>query len=206
MKPIFITDEGKKLIAAAVGGEDPVNFTGIRTYDQEKKIAQSAPISGISRTGELCEVFGIIDNSEVREGYFIQGLGLFAQSGEGEILFGFCEEDSDPFYMPAGSENSRTEVTLRISLTSDCTDKIVLSPNSGAYASAALLHEEIGRLDDAITKRTDGGIADLSSRLEVLETVLLCEPMAYSTAVAFNDLDGVEFDGIWNFDLKRIEF
>lgn len=229
MKPIFITDEGKKLIASAVGGGDPIRFTRISTLDPEKKTAQSTLISGVSRSGDLCEVFGILDNSEVLEGYYIHGLELFAQSaGEesGEILFGFCEENSDAFYMPAGSENSRTEVTLRIALTADCSESIILRPNSDAYASAIQVREEIARLDEVISRKitehdlssdvhnallqknniTAEKITGLGDRLDIIEIILKSDAMTNSAAVAFADLSGVEFNGIWNNTLKRIEF
>lgn len=158
MKPIFITDEGKALIAAAVGGEDPINFTRICTFDSvypERHIAQSALISGIARNGSLCEVFGVLDNSELCKSYCILGLGLFADTEDGEILFGVCEEDRDAFCMPAKTDNSRTEVTLRIALTADCTDNVILSPNSDAYASAVQLREEIAGLDGRLSGKAD---------------------------------------------------
>ena len=209
MKPICITDEGKDLIAAVIGGENPINFTRICTFNSvvpEKKIVQSTPISGITRQGNLCEVFGVLDNSDVREGYSIEGLGLFADSAGGEILFGFCEENSDAFYVPAGTENSRTEITLRIALTADCSDKIILSPNSDAYASAVQLTEEIARLDDEISRKTSDEILALDHRIDVLETVLQSEITAHTVVVTFGNLNGIEFNGIWNNKLSRIEF
>lgn len=206
MRGIVITDEGKSLLAAALGGESAISFSRICTYNGEKNVMQNTSVSGITKSGNLCEVYGILDNSEVSEGYYIEGLGLFAQSGGEEILFGFCEENSDAFYVPAGSENSRTEVTLRIALTADCTDKIILRPNSDAYASAVQLYEEIARLDEAIDQKTAEKITALGSRVELLETILQSEISANSSVVGFTDLEGVEFNGIWNTQLNRIEF
>lgn len=207
MKPIVITDEGKNLLAAAVSGEALIQFSRICTYDNTKKTMQSTPVSGITKAGGGCEIFGVIDNSELREGYSIEGLGVFAQSGEEEILFGYCEENSDAFYMPAGnSENSRTEVTLRIALTADCSDAVFLSPKSDAYASAVQLYEEIARLDDVINEKTDSKLTALEGRLEILEIILQNGSMAYSTTVAFNNNTGIEFNGIWNTTLHRLEF
>lgn len=207
MKAIKLTDAGKALIAAAVGGEAAVNFTRIGTYGPEKNIVQQTPVSGVSRRGNLCEVFGLIDNSELCEGYSIEGLALFADNGGGEILFGECEENSDAFYMPAGNpEKSRTEVTLIISFVCGHSEKISLAPNSGAYASAVQLEEEIARLDEALAEKTDTKTAQLQTRLEVLETVLQSGSMENSTVLVFDGLDGMEFNGIWNFELQRIEF
>lgn len=207
MKPIVITDEGKNLLAAAVSGDALIQFSRICTYGNSKKIMQITPVSGITKAGGVCEIFGVMDNSELREGYSIEGLGVFALSGEEEILFGYCEENSDAFYMPAGnSENSRTEVTLRIALTADCSDKIYLSPNSDAYASAVQLREEIARLDDVINEKTDSKLTTLESRLEILESVLQSGSMENSTTVVFNNGDGIKFNGIWNTSSRRLEF
>lgn len=216
MKPILITGEGKSLIAAAFGGEAPIKFTRITTLDAEKNTMQSTPVSGVSKSGDLCEVFGVLDNSGVSEGYCIQGLQLFAQGNSPEapeILFGSCTEDSDAFYMPAGAVNSRTEVTVRIALTAECAENIILRPNSDAYASAVRVYEEIARLNAVIENRisdhdrvSDEKILELGGRLEVLETVLQGGSMTNSAVLTFGDLNGVLFNGIWNKTLNRIEF
>lgn len=194
MKPILITDEGKNLIASAVSGSDTISFSRICTYDHGRKIVQSTPVSGIERRGNLCGVYGILDNTQVREGYYIEGLGLFAECSGGEILFGFCEENYDAFYMPAGNEKSRTEVTLRIELSADCPDNLInnliLRPNSDAYASAVHLQAEISRLDDRINSLN----FDIAITEKINEHNL--DPDAHSAFLAQNNVTNAKFSAL----------
>lgn len=246
MLPLHITEAGESLIASTLGGESGILFTRICTSSSELlsdaldeitalDIKQSAPISGISRNGNNCEVFAVTDNSGLSEGYFIRALGLFAQSEDEEILFGVCVEGADAFYMPAGGVNSRTEVTLRIALSAEDSENVLLIPDTGAYASAVHLREEISRLegridaldfDDAILRKitehdqnkeahgellAENGITGaeanaLKARVLALETVLQCAISSNPFAAVFSDLEGLCVNGVWNTEKSRIEF
>lgn len=242
MLPLIITSAGENLISSMVGSGEGIVFTRICTSAQSLsesglrelaslEIMQSAAVSGRSCSGNLCEIFSVLDNSGLGAGYFIRALGVYAQSGSGEILFGVCVEDSDAFYMPAGSDNSRTEVTLRVALSSLNSSDISINVGSDAYASAVQLNTEIAKLNsridaldfnDSISRKIlehnlDGGahpallgqnadIIALQNKVMALEIAAGTEISSNPFVVSFSDLNGITADGVWENSAARIAF
>lgn len=242
MLPLVITSAGENLISSVVGSGEGIVFTRICTSAQSlsesqlKEIAsleimQSADVSGRSCSGNLCEIFSVLDNSGLMDGYFIRALGVYAQSSSGEILFGVCIEDSDAFYMPAGSDNSRTEVTLRVALSMLNSSDISVAVSSDAYASAVLLSAEINKINsridaldfnESILRKIDehnlddgahpallgqnAEIITLQNKVAALEIAAGTEIASNPFVVSFSNLDGVEVNGVWENSAARIAF
>lgn len=111
-RQLMITNKGQALMAKLIAGSTVIEFSRIATsasvYTDEELLElvvveekQSTLISGITRTNEVAvEIEGALTNEELKEGYFLNALVLYAiDPEEGEIIYGACGA-STAGYMP----------------------------------------------------------------------------------------------------------
>lgn len=140
---LVITDKGRQLIAKVVEGNETINFTKIKTsaYDYSgvdskkltdlKDIKQEALISSVEKiSGTHVEVIGMINNSNLQEGYDIKAVGLYAiNSDSEEILYGISIPDKYPDHMPAFENKTLSAISYKLITKVDNSEQVNIELN-----------------------------------------------------------------------------
>lgn len=125
---LIITDKGRDLISKLIEGNEVINFTKIKTSDYDysgtdlrkitdlNNIKQEAVISSIEKINKThVEIIGTINNSNLREGYDVKAVGLYAMnSNKEEILYGVSIPDKYPDYMPAFENKTLSAISYKL--------------------------------------------------------------------------------------------
>ncbi|MCI8938070.1 MAG: hypothetical protein HFI44_14680, partial [Lachnospiraceae bacterium] len=111
---LVTTQNGRALIARMLAAEEKIVFTKVRSSDTEYTleelenleeltgIKQTNSVSKVSRTNPVSvKVETVFTNTELTEGYPMRTVALYAQDGDGEILYAAAVETSGNCYMPA---------------------------------------------------------------------------------------------------------
>lgn len=145
MQNLVITNKGQELMAKLIAGTSTAEFTRICTSDYDYtgivleelltlyQIKQETLVSKVSRTDTtIVEVLGAINNSNLGEGYYIRGVGLYAKGSDGiEILYAVSITDK-PDYMPPFSGSTVSGVTFRLNTKVDNSEQVTLEINPAA--------------------------------------------------------------------------
>lgn len=241
MKELIITSAGEALAARLVGGMTTARFTRIcascedysdRDRNSLKQLSeldgvrQSAAVSGTRRVDPYSvEISAAMDNKELKEGYYIRAVGLYAEDGDGnEMLFAVCTEDISPFYMPPFTNGTVSGVSYKLKVKVSDSEKVIIDASAEVYATAVQLEDEVRRIneridalsfDDDIVSHNESAdshpillerLNGLAGRVELLEKAVSGEITSNPFTVTFGDLDGIMVDGIWNSAEARLEF
>ena len=155
MQDLVITNKGQELMAKMIAGTSTATFTKICTSDFDYSnidledllemydIKQTALISKVSRTDTtLVEVLAAINNSNLKNGYYVRGLGLYAEdSDHNEILYAVSIDNENPDYMPAFVGKTVSGISYRLNTKVDNSEQVTLEINPAAIPT-------IGQLND----------------------------------------------------------
>lgn len=140
MQDLVITNKGQELMAGMVAGTTTATFTKICTSDHNYAganleelielidVKQDALVSKVSRTNPtMIEVLAAINNSDLTNGYYVRGLGLYAKDSEdNEILYGVSIESTNPDYMPAFAGKTASGISYRLITKVDNSEQVTL--------------------------------------------------------------------------------
>ena len=168
MQNLVITNKGQELMAKLIAGTSTATFTKICTSDYDYtntnleelltmyQIKQETLVSKVSRTDTtMVEVLGAINNTELTEGYYIRGVGLFAEDSDGvEILYAISITTT-PDYMPSFSGSTVSGVTFRLNTKVDNSSQVTLEVNPAAVPTI----EQVNQISNIITIHSQAMIA-----------------------------------------------
>ena len=168
MQDLVITNKGQELMAKMIAGTSTATFTKICTSDFDYSntdledllemydIKQTALISKVSRTDTtLVEVLAAINNSDLKNGYYVRGLGLYAEdSDDNEILYAVSIENENPDYMPAFGGKTVSGISYRLNTKVDNSEQVTLEINSAAVPTI----EQYNDLEASVNSHAEKGI------------------------------------------------
>ena len=146
MQDLVITNKGQELMAKLIAGTSTATFTKICTSDFDYSstdleeliemydIKQTALVSKVSRTDTtLVEVIAAINNSDLKNGYYVRCLGLYAEDCDNnEILYGVSVDNENPDYMPAFGGKTISGISYRLNTKVDNSEQVTLEINPAA--------------------------------------------------------------------------
>ncbi len=159
---LVITKKGQALIAKMISGSESVEFTKVsassHTYDvgglEELEtltdVKQTSTISKITRTnGVAVKVEAAFTNTDLREGYYMRTLGLYAKDPQdGEILYAVTVETSGNCHMPPNNGVSVSAAYVQIITTVGNAESVSLNVDPGAVATIGDIQELQEQISD----------------------------------------------------------
>mgnify|MGYP001026663879 CR=1 FL=1 len=147
-KQVVITHKGQALMSKLMSGKGNANFTAIRISDTSYNdnqleelteignIKQEVPISKVTRTNDVAvQIEGAISNIDLKTGYYMRTLGLFAKDpDEGEILYAVTVA-SQAGYMPPYNGRTTSGAFFRLVTTIGNAENVTLQVNPSAVAT-----------------------------------------------------------------------
>lgn len=161
---LVTTGKGKALLAKMLATEGRIRFSKISTsskgYDIDElesldalsEIRQTGEISKVTRTNEAAvQVETAFDNAELREGYYIRSLGLYADDpDEGEILYAAATETTGNCYMPPYNGVTASCIFVKFITTVGNAENVSLEVNAAGVATIEHIRELQEQLDGII--------------------------------------------------------
>ena len=206
-KQVVITHKGQALMSKLMSGSGTAEFTAIKisdtSYTDEQlegltslgSIKQVVPISKVTRTNEVAvQVEGAISNTDLKVGYYMRTLGLFAKDpNEGEILYAVTSA-SQAGYMPPYNGRTTSGAFFRLVTTIGNAKNVTLQVNPSAVATIGDIQDLQEQVNDlkGIIGYTENDIYGLEVDFENNKFTRL--------AGAKNRTPGASFDnlGPWN--------
>lgn len=206
-KQVVITHKGQALISKLMSGSGTAEFTAIKisdtSYTDEQlegltslgSIKQVVPISKVTRTNDVAvQVEGAISNTDLKAGYYMRTLGLFAKDpNEGEILYAVTSA-SQAGYMPPYNGRTTSGAFFRLVTTIGNAKNVTLQVNPSAVATIGDIQDLQEQVNDlkGIIGYTENDIYGLEVDFENNKFTRL--------AGAKNRTPGASFDnlGPWN--------
>lgn len=242
MQDLIITSRGEQLAARLAGGIASAAFTKLcasaadysamktdelKSLDILSGICQEAAVSGVRLAeNSTIEITAAMDNLELKQGYYIRTIGLYAEDEDkNEILFAVSVEPDAPFYMPPFAGKTVSGVTYKLLAAFGGSENVTIGASSDVYASAVQLEDEVRRINERIDSLSFSEEIDshnknershpklleklnvLDGRLELVELAAGGKITANPFLVTFGNLTGLtSVTGIWNRDAARLEF
>jgi hypothetical protein len=139
MNDIIITNAGNELIAKLLEKTSTATFTkaslsskdysgsNLENLTELLDIQQTSLISKITRKNDTTvEALASFDNTDVKKGYYIRTLGIYAKdSDENEILFGVATDDN-PSYMPELAGKMVSGISIRANIRVEQSNQITV--------------------------------------------------------------------------------
>ena len=127
----------------AVGSGD-AGENNLADYTALKKLEQRLPISGKEITDQgTVKITAIITNTELKEGFFIREMGVYATDpDEGDILY-LVAVDSLPDYFPAFNGESAISEEFVINIKVSDAANVIINLDGSALVSNAVLNAAI---------------------------------------------------------------
>ena len=206
-KQVVITHKGQALMSKLMSGSGTAEFTAIKisdtSYIDEQlegltslgSIKQVVPISKVTRTNDVAvQVEGAISNTDLKVGYYMRTLGLFAKDpNEGEILYAVTSA-SQAGYMPPYNGRTTSGAFFRLVTTIGNAKNVTLQVNPSAVATIGDIQDLQEQVNDlkGIIGYTENDIYGLEVDFENNKFTRL--------AGAKNRTPGASFDnlGPWN--------
>lgn len=206
-KQVVITHKGQALMSKLMSGSGTAEFTAIKisdtSYTDEQlegltslgSIKQVVPISKVTRTNDVAvQVEGAISNTDLKVGYYMRTLGLFAKDpNEGEILYAVTSA-SQAGYMPPYNGRTTSGAFFRLVTTIGNAKNVTLQVNPSAVATIGDIQDLQEQVNDlkGIIGYTENDIYGLEVDFENNKFTRL--------AGAKNRTPGASFDnlGPWN--------
>lgn len=209
-KQVVITHKGQALMSKLMSGTGTAEFTAIKisdvsyTDDQLEglsslgNIKQVVPISKVTRTNDVAvQVEGAISNTDLKAGYYMRTLGLFANDpNKGEILYAVTSA-SQAGYMPPYNGRTTSGAFFRLVTTIGNANNITLQVNPSAVATIGDIQDLQEQLNDlkGIIGYTDDDIFGLEADFENNKFTRL--------AGAKNRTPGASFDNLGPWKRRR---
>lgn len=174
---VMITGQGHALIAKLIAGTGSIEFTKICASSAEYTLGELEPLtelSDIKQTSVVSKVFCINDvsvqveaaftNTELKEGYFMRTLGLYAVDPDvGEILYAATVEVSGSCYMPPYNGIAVSGAYIQLVTTVGSAENVTLEVDAAAVATIgdikALrkeIEEQLAKVQDQMKDKTIG--------------------------------------------------
>lgn len=161
---LVTTEKGKTLLAKMLATEGIISFLKISTssenysidelesLDDLSEIRQTGRISKVTRTNEVAvQVETTFDNAELREGYYIRSLGLYASDpDEGEILYAVTTETTGNCYMPPYNGVTASGIFVKFITTVGNAENVSLEVNAAGVATIGHIQELQKQIDEII--------------------------------------------------------
>ena len=198
-KDTTITDNGKTLIANALGNNKQITFTRMvtssRVYsdttDMSKlisidEIKQTVNLSRVSQEGTKVRLNAIFTNASVNSAYKIETIGLYGKIDSGNEMLYSVTRAAEPDTMPAtnGINLATVEIDLITEINNSNGATMVINPSTLATLSTLqdyIKHEEKmnwmgtdgygGLLQDTGTKKVGVAYYDKTNKQMVVPTV-----------------------------------
>lgn len=198
-KDTTITDNGKTLIANALGNNKQITFTRMvtssRVYsdttDMSKlisidEIKQTVNLSRVSQEGTKVRLNAIFTNASVNSAYKIETIGLYGKIDSGNEMLYSVTRAAEPDTMPAtnGINLATVEIDLITEINNSNGATMVINPSTLATLSTLqdyIKHEEKmnwmgtdgygGLLQDTGTKKVGVAYYDKTNKQIVVPTV-----------------------------------
>lgn len=164
-------------------------------------------------------------NGGLESGFWLREFGVFAfDPDKGEVLVFYGTLGEYPQYVNAASDTGvdvrrfpvRITIGEGIEVDTDYTTEAWMTAEDvEEYCTVTLLPvflSEARELVDAHNRDAtahysmQSSLADLGSRVSLLELMLNTDVSGNPFSVTFESLDGLSAAGVWNTDLKRMEF
>lgn len=198
-KDTTITDNGRTLIASALGNNKQITFTRMvtssRVYsdttDMSKlisidEIKQTVNLSRVSQEGTKVRLNAIFTNASVNSAYKIETIGLYGKIDSGNEMLYSVTRAAEPDTMPAtnGINLATVEIDLITEINNSNGATMVINPSTLATLSTLqdyIKHEEKmnwmgtdgygGLLQDTGTKKVGVAYYDKTNKQMVVPTV-----------------------------------
>lgn len=117
-----LTDAGLALLTKVVADSEELHFTKLGlgsgstagTSDMTNLVS-SITITSFTKGVGAASMTGVLDNANVQTGYYATELGVYAQDpDDGEILYAYAFNGSNPTYIPPASSASYERVNLTV--------------------------------------------------------------------------------------------
>lgn len=157
---LVTTQNGRALIARMLSGEEKIVFTKVRSSDTEYTleelenlveltgIKQTNSVSKVSRTNPVSvKVETVFTNTELTEGYHMRTVALYAQDGDGEILYAAAIETSGNCYMPAFGGTTVSGAYIQLVTTVSNAENVTLEVDNSVFATIGDIRDLQGQID-----------------------------------------------------------
>lgn len=224
----LLAGEILEITRAMVGvGKVPEGRNPAELLDLVQPLAKATATAPVIRdtTITFCVEYRSDLNGGLSEGKYINEFGIFARDPEkGEILLYYGTLGDYPQYIPPYNPNSvgilRYPVTITLAndvemiLTFD-TSAFVTFDDIADYIQITAIPEllEVSRnlinlhdTSEESHQSLKNFMVQLSSRINRLEDMMLNNVTGNTWSVNFNDITGLNVEGVWNKTQSRIEF
>lgn len=219
----ILTDLGEQMLAKATV-ERPINFTHLLfssdsiSHDDIKGLTeinskQNIPISQVELKNNNVEIKALFSNKDVKEGYYLHAIGLYANDEGNDILIAVSIEDSGECYI----ESDNTPIGAIIQMFLKIEDTQIVNLTINPLGSASLL--DIKNIKDFMNthikdKNNPHNITKELLGLDNVENVSVDnqQPMFSQAASRENIASGEKMSTIlgkirkWFSDLKTVAF
>lgn len=160
-KRVVITRNGQTLMAKLMSGTGTVEFTKIsvssttytdtqlETLTSLSGVKQTAPITNVARNNNVSvTVEGAISNEELKVGYYMQTIGLYAKDPDlGEILYAVTTA-SVAGYMPPFNNRTPSGAQFKLTTTVGNAENVTLQIDPSAVATIGDFNRLETKLND----------------------------------------------------------
>ncbi len=177
---LVTTQNGRALIARMLAAEEKIVFTKVRSSDTEYTleelenleeltgIKQTNSVSKVSRTNPVSvKVETVFTNTELTEGYPMRTVALYAQDGDGEILYAAAVETSGNCYMPAFGGTTVSGAYIQLVTTVSNAENVTLEVDNSVFATIGDIRDLQEQID-SVSGLVGGMAAAINTNAEKL--------------------------------------
>ncbi len=177
---LVTTQNGRALIARMLAAEEKIVFTKVRSSDTEYTleelenleeltgIKQTNSVSKVSRTNPVSvKVETVFTNTELTEGYPMRTVALYAQDGDGEILYAAAVETSGNCYMPAFGGTTVSGAYIQLVTTVSNAENVTLEVDNSVFATIGDIRDLQEQID-SVSELAGGMAAAINTNAEKL--------------------------------------
>ncbi|MBD5461521.1 MAG: hypothetical protein HDR24_00450 [Lachnospiraceae bacterium] len=178
---LVTTQNGRALIARMLSGEEKITFTKVRSSDtayaleelenleELAGIRQTSSISKVSRTNTVSvKVETVFTNTKLTEGYNMRTVALYAQDGDGEVLYAAAVETSGNCFIPAFGGTTVSGAYIQLVTTVSNAENVTLEVDNSVFATIGNIRD-IQEQIDFVSELIEGMAAGINTNAEKLE-------------------------------------
>lgn len=165
MQKIYLTKTGKQLMSKLLEGETTASFSKVATssdtYSEQDienienldNIKQEVLISNVERKdAETIELTARVTNTELKEGYYINTIAIYARSNEKEFIYAVAVDNETPDYLEAFNNANIEAIAYTINVKTGDTANVTLTIEPEAFVTKKQLEDRIDSIVNVFAK------------------------------------------------------